>query len=32
MVDQRLKAVLEGSGVSDEELDLDANAPRRQQP
>jgi hypothetical protein len=32
MVYQRVKAVLEGSGVSDEEPDLDANAQRRQEP
>lgn len=32
VVYQRVKAVLEGNGVSDQEPDLDANAKRRQEP
>ncbi len=32
VVYQRVKAVLEGNGVSDQEPDLDANAQRRQEP
>ena len=32
VVYQRVKAVLEGNGVSDQEPDLDATAARRQQP